>query len=325
MFSSIISLVNEMLIALSNGMNKNFFNYNILETAMDRYTLVSKQGYLLSIIQIDGIRDIISEQTYYNKIIYKLSQSLGPSLESSGHIIQSCFQYNPTKSTLLIDKYLKPSYETAKRLNLDLEYILDSQRETLKDAAAEEKNFLLVWTTTSVLSKQELKKSFKLKVDEFQGANLPIANSGNPFVAHEMIYDRHKAIYNNIFNELNAAGLVVYKMTAIESAREIRMGIDEEYTSEDWSPALPGDNLLPVQRKQHYDVEEYDVLPAKLSQQICNKDATIEDSNIVKVGNLYYAPIYINLMPKMIEPFYTFFSKAIQHKMPLRILYTITG
>ena len=55
MFSSIISLVNEMLIALSNGMNKNFFNYNILETAMDRYTIVSKQGYLLSIIKIDGI------------------------------------------------------------------------------------------------------------------------------------------------------------------------------------------------------------------------------------------------------------------------------
>lgn len=325
MFSSIISLVNEMLIALSNGMNKNFFNYNILETAMDRYTIVSKQGYLLSIIKIDGIRDIISQQNYYNNIIYRLSQALGPSLESSGHIIQSCFQYNPTKSTLLIDKYLKPSYETAKRLNLDLEYILDSQRETLKDAAAEEKNFLLVWTTTSILSKQEIKKSTKLKIEEFKDANLPIANSGNPFVAHEMIYERHRALYRNIINELSHVGLVVSSMTAVEGIREIRMGIDEEYTSEDWTPALPGDTLLPTQRRQNYDVEEYDVLPTKLSQQICNKDATIEDANIVKIGNLYYAPIYINLMPKMIEPFYAFFSKAIQHKMPWRILYTITG
>ena len=99
-----------------------------------------------------------------------------------------------------------------------------------------------------------------------------------------MIYDRHRAIYSNICAELSNVGLVISRMTAVEGIREIRMGIDEEYTSEDWTPALPGDTLLPSQRKQNYDIEEYDVLPTKLSQQICNKDATIEDANIVKIG-----------------------------------------
>ena len=325
MFSAIINMVNELMIASSNGFKKNFFNYNILETAMDNNTIVSRNGYLLSVIQVDGIRDIISEGTYYNNIISRLSSSLSSSFEKSGHILQSCFHYNPTKSEILINQYLKPSYETAARLNLDLDHMLDSQKNTLKDYAAEEKNFLLIWTTTAVLTKQDAKKSNQATVEEFKNANLPIANSGNPFIAHEMIYDRHRAIYANLMSELTRVGLVIKPLTAIEAIREIRMGIDEEYTSEDWTPALPGDTLLPNQRRQYVNAEEYDVLPTKLSQQICNKDAQIVDSNIVKIGNMYYSPLYVNLMPKQIEAFYSFFSKAIQHKIPWRILFTITG
>ena len=171
MFSAIINMVNELMIASSNGFKKNFFNYNILETAMDNYTIVSRNGYLLSVIQVDGIRDIISEGTYYNNIISRLSSSLSSSFEKGGHILQSCFHYNPTKSEMLINQYLKPSYETAARLNLDLEHMLDSQKNTLKDYAAEEKNFLLIWTTTSVLSKQDEKKSNQATVEEFKNAN----------------------------------------------------------------------------------------------------------------------------------------------------------
>ena len=46
----------------------------------------------------------------------------------------------------------------------------------------------------------------------------------------------------------------------------------------------------------------------KLSQQICNKDAFITRRNVVKVGNVYYAPIYVDLMPKDITFFYEFFK-----------------
>lgn len=327
MFSAIINVVNELLIGLSSAAKKNFYNYCMLETAMDNYTIVSGNGYLLSVIQIDGVRDIMSEYSYYTNIINRFSHSISNNFDKKGHVLQSCFNYNPTRSEILIGKALKPSYETAKRLNLDLEYMLDSKMEVLKGDAAEEKNFLLVWTTTSVLTQQEAKRAQKHKTEEIKeiSKQIPFGSAGNPFVAHEVIYDKHRAFFETVLAELRRCGVVAEKMTAVEAIREIRMGVDEEYTSTNWQPILPGDTILPTQRKQLPQAEEYDVLPAKLSQQICNKDAYISENNLVKVGKTYFAPIYIDLMPKTIEPFYSFFEKTIRLNIPWRILFTITG
>lgn len=114
-------------------------------------------------------------------------------------------------------------------------------------------------------------------------------------------------------------------MQVQECVREIRMGIDEEYTGESWTPFLPGDRLLPTQLKQYANAEEWDVMAPKLSQQICNKDAFITRRNVVKVGNVYYAPIYVDLMPKDISFFYDFFKKMISYNIGWRMLYTISG
>ena len=56
MFSSIIATVNELAIALSDKLKRNFYNYNDLETAIDEYTLVSKDGSMLTVLKIDGVK-----------------------------------------------------------------------------------------------------------------------------------------------------------------------------------------------------------------------------------------------------------------------------
>lgn len=326
MFSGIISIVNEFLIALSNGLKKNFFNYNQLETAMDNYTIVARDGSLLTVLNIDGIREIISGNTYIHKIINRISSTLSTNLEKQGHVIQSCFHYNPTKAEMLIDKILEPSYETCRRLNLDLEYMLDAQKEESKGTASEEKNFLLIWTTTAVLSKSERKKAAEEKAENFKKSKIPVSsNSSNPFVATEAIYNRHRSVVDTIEAEFKHAGIVINKMIVTDAIREIRMGIDEEYTGDNWKPFLPGDRLLPHQMKQHNHSEEWDVIAPKLSQQICNKDAEIVTNKVVKVGNTYYSPMYIDLMPKEINFFSELFKKLISFNMPWRIIFTLSG
>lgn len=325
-FSKIISAANEMMIAMSNGLNKNFYNYNELETAMDNYTIVSKDGSLLTVVSVDGIRDIISGQTYISRVISGIAGNLSTILEKQGHVIQSCFHYNPTKAEMLLDKMLEPSYETCKRLNLDLEYMLDAKKEVSKQSASEEKNFLLIWTTTAILNKQEAKTAFENRAKEFQESGMPKnSNASNPFAAVESVYNRHISVVDSIVRQFLDVGVVVKKLTAIEAIRQIRMGVDEEYTSENWKPFLPGDRMLPVQMKQYQNYEEWDIIAPKLSQQICNKDAEIISNKIVKVGNVYYAPIYIELMPKEIKFFNELFKTIISTNIPWRILYTLSG
>lgn len=326
MFSSIIATVNELAIALSDKLKRNFYNYNDLETAIDEYTLVSKDGSMLTVLKIDGVKNIISGNTYLYSVLAKVSNALSSAMEGKKHIVQSCFQLNPQKSEILIEKILRPSYLTCQRLNIDLEYMLNSQKEVSRGAAAEEKNFLLLWTTLTALTPEELKKSNEQRANEFKNADLPTSSSSsNPFVAHMAIYDRHKSFVDMVNSQLGQAGIVIEKMKVQEAVREIRMGVDEEYTSENWEPFLPGDRILPTQMKQTTKYDEWDVIAPKLSQQICNKDAEIINSKIVKVGNTYYAPIYIDLMPKEVKPFTEFFKSMLNFNMPWRILYTITG
>lgn len=325
MFSSIIGMINELCIGLSNGLKKNFFNYNNLETAIDTDILVARDGSLLTVLSIDGIREIISPETYYFNIIARFSSALASSFEKGGHVLQSCFHYDPTKSEMLIDEYLRAGYKQCEKLNLDLAYMLDAQKMYSKDSAAQEKNFLLLWTNSKILSKQDAKTSHKNKVEEFKKSNINIKNSANPFIAHEMLIERHRALVYSVVSELNNIGVVTKKLDVITAIREIRMGVDEEYTGENWQALLPGDRVLPTQLKQKYKVEEYDVFPMKLSQQICNKDAEIIDNNVVKIANTYYSPMYINFMPKEIDFFYTLFNKLIQYHMPWRVVFTITG
>lgn len=322
----LFNMVNELIIGLNNGLKKNFYNYNELETAMDEYTLVAKDGSLLTVLEIDGIREIISGQTYINRIINNISMSLSNSLEKRGHVIQSCFHYNPAKSEILIDQILKPSYETCKRLNLDLEYMLDAQKEESRHFASEEKNFLLIWTNSGVLTKQEVKRAVKDRVEEFKNSKLPVTSHGsNPFAAIEAVYNRHRSTVDSIENEFNHVGVVIKKLDVSKAIREIRMGVDEAYTSPEWKAFLPGNRMLPVQMKQHQHSEEWDIITPKVSQQICNKDAEIVNNKIVKVGEVYYAPIYIDLMPKEITFFSELFKKLISFGIPWRIMYTITG
>lgn len=326
MFSGIISAVNELLIGLSSAFRKNFYNYCELETAKDHRTLVSRDGSLLTVLEIDGITGIISDRTYYFNIIRQLNSSLGSSFTNSGHIMQFCFSYDPTKAEEQMEKMLEPTYESYRNLELDLAYMLDSKKAVLKEDAAYERNFVLLWTTTEVLSKQEAKKSRKQKVEEFKKANLPIGTASNPFIAHEMISDRHKAFVSNTLSSLNQVGVLTRILGVNEAVREIRMGIDEAYVGEFYEPVLPGDRITPQVMKQGTNFEELEILPKKLSQQICRKDAeATKHNNVIKIGDVYYSPLYISEFPQELNYFRDLFWKMIPYKMGWRIIFTIGG
>ena len=334
MLQKLIDNCNAILIAMSSGLKQSFFDYNNLETALDDFTLVATDGSLLSIISIDGIKSLIGVASYENNVVQGLENLFNSPMSKTGHIIQSCFHYDPTNSEQLIHNMLSPSYETCTRLDINAKYMLDAQKEVVKGSAADERNYLLLWTTPSVLSKKEAKDSVKDKVEEYKSYQFPINNSGNPFAANMAIYERHKSFVNQTMSELSRIGLETKSeatnkqsrpLTVVEGVREIRRGVDEEYTSKDWSPSLPGDRIM-TQRKQHYNAEEWDIMSPKLSQQICSRDAEIIETNVVKIGNYYYAPIYIDIMPKKIQPFNKLFGSLLVNKfMPWRIMYTIEG
>lgn len=326
MFSSLINGLDSVFVFLSSILKQNVSDYCDLETAQDEISLVSKDGSLLSIVRINGIKSLISGQTFYNTIVGPLSGSLQNYLEKSGHTIQFWFTLDHDKTEKVIKDGLEPAYQTAKRLDLDLAEMLDERVSNLAQWTAVEDNYMVLWTRPSALVKSDLKEAKKRKQKMIISQQVPMNNGGDPFRGISMLQERHNAFVEAVAQEFEKCGLSVTVLGVKEASRSVRRSIDDSFTDYEWEPFLPGDPIKPHVRKVYSKAEEWDIIWPRLSWQVCPRDAIIVDSNFVEMGDRIYAPLYIDLMPKDANFFGDLFGRLINKKdLPFRISYTIEG
>ena len=163
MLSGIVNGLDSFFIWLNSELKQNLADYSDLETAQDEYAMVAKDGSLLSVIRIDGYKSLINTEAFYQKISNPLSSGLDQFMSKSGHMMQIWFSIDPTKSETLVRQALEPSYQTAKRLHLDLEEILDERVKHISARANFEECYLVLWTRPSSLVKNERKQEVKDK------------------------------------------------------------------------------------------------------------------------------------------------------------------
>ena len=194
MFQALVSAVSELMIGISCQIKKNFFNYNELHTAISSTILVSDDGSLLSVVEVHGISSLTTPATFANNVLMQLTSSIASNFDTNGHIIQSVFNYEPENAEQQIRDLQAPSRETYRSLEMDVDFVLDENVEALKDIAAREKNYLLLWTTTGILSAQERKASNKKKVARYKEAELPI---GTRVIVTGQLDGREVSSYTN--------------------------------------------------------------------------------------------------------------------------------
>lgn len=324
MLSGLVNGLDSFFIWLSGNLKQNLADYSDLETAQDEYTLVAKDGSLLSIIRVDGFKSLINTEAFYQKISEPFSSGIDPFMSKSGHMIQVWFGIDPTKSERIVRQALNPSYETAKRLNLDLEEILDERVKHISARANFEECYLVLWTRPSALVKNEAKQEQKDKMKIRMEQRAPQQFASDPFAGNTMIYNLHGSYVDNIEQMLYGIGISCAKLSVKEAARSVRNSIDDEFTSPTWEPYLPGDPIMPNVRHEMHKADDWDIVWPKLSWQVCPRDATIINNKLVQVGDKIYAPGYVDLMPKDIQPFAALFG-SLGGKFPWRISFTIEG
>lgn len=319
MLDSLVNGFDSFFVWLNSALKQNLADYVELETAQDNYTLVAKDGSLLSIIRVDGYRSLIDLKAYYEKISSPVTSGLDPFFIKNGHAMQIWFSVDPRKSERVVKEALTPSYETLKRLHLDLEEILDERVKNISSLANYEECYLVLYTTPAALVKHEVKQEIADKKKIRMNMKAPLKYSQDPFAGNGLLQNQHTS-YVQIVYELLAktVGIACDLLTVHDAAREIRRSIDDEYTANDWTPSLPGDPISPSVRKDSHKSEEWDIVWPKLNWQVAPRDAEIIDNKLVRVGDKLYSPGYIDLMPKEILPFSSLFS-ALGKKYPWRI------
>lgn len=325
MFNGLVNGLDSFFVWLNSMLKQNLADYSDLETAQDNYTLVTKDGSLLSIIRIDGYKSLINVSSYYQNISNPFASAMSGPFKKSGHTMQIWFSMDPTKSERSVRDALAPSYETMKKLELDFKEILDERVNNIANKSNFEECYIVLWTRPSALIKNDMKQEMARKKKMRIGQVAPIKYSQDPFAANGALQNMHNTFVDSVNSLLShTIGISSELISVREAARAIRNSIDDEFTAVDWEPSLPGDPIFPNIRKDAHKVEEYDVVWPKLNWQVCPRDAEIVGNKLVQIGDKVFAPGYVDLFPKDVMPFAQLFSN-LGGGFPWRISITIEG
>ncbi len=305
---------------LNQSLGQTVKSYCDLETAESRYALVGTEGSLASIIRIYGSTKLVGPSEYH-KILEHVHGALKSGLSQPGYCLQIYFEYDEVRSKDLISNILRPSQNTAERLEMDLDDLFEERQEILQSCCHFEQCYLVIWTEPSALSHEQMKIATEEKSKGIKRTKMPMMpHSQNLIASIPQLRESHHSFANSVLNELSMAGLHCEMLDVYEALNRIRATIDYPATSFDWQPFLPGDNLT---MKIHEDEDISSIFYPPLSEQLFPRDAEIIDLRTVRVGDLIYSTTTIDIFPKDLKPFQELFSRLQATKVPWRISYQL--
>lgn len=309
---------------ISNSLRQNALAYCDLETADDKNTLVTKDGYLITVIHIQGYKRFVGPNEYVY-LCERITEMLQPGFSGSGHNVQFFFTYDQAGVEKQIEKALEPAIKTAKRINLKIDDIFQSRVKTLSRFCADEDCFLVLWSNNEAIEKSHYKRLIKQRAERVKQYKLPrMSGAQNVFAVMDELRNIHHSFVSSIVEDLQHVGYYLNVLDVHKACHEIRKTIDPNFTSDDWQPFLPGDRL-PLQMKGDVKKDISALMWPPLDWQLMPRGGANINLKYARIGDQIYAPIYVELFPKDIKPFYELFRRTLNAKMPWRISYFIGG
>jgi intracellular multiplication protein IcmB len=309
---------------VSSALKQNALAYCDLETADDKNTLVSKDGFLGTIIQIQGYKRFVGPNEYVY-LCERITEMLQPGFSASGHFVQFFFTYDQSGIQRKIEQALEPAIKTAKRIELEIDDIFQSRVKTLSKFCSDEDCFMVLWSNTEAIEKSHYKRLMKQRSDRLASYKLPrMGGAQNIFGVLDELRNIHHSFVSSVVEDLQHAGYYINVLDVHKACNAIRKTIDPTYTSEDWQPFLPGDRL-PLQLNGNLKKDVSSLMWPPLDWQLMPRGGENVGLKFARIGDQLFAPIYVELFPKDIKPFYELFRRTLNSNVPWRISYFIGG
>lgn len=326
MLEKIASNVDRLIDLFTSGFGKKFItDYINVETVNDKYTLVSQDGSLITILNIRGNLKLYNVYEYYENM-RTLESKLNSLMSKKDHKLQLFFEYDHDNTRKRLRDKMHEARETIKRIELNVDDVLDEREENLLKYVCDENFYIALWTTTASLSKEQVKNQKAKKAEMNQRQNFPIVVLGqDPLRGNTEIIEKHASFVSNFISSLADVSISSYQVDVRTALREMRKCFDKKFTEETWSPFIPGDTVLPSVRRSSPSIDTYDIMYPKISHQICPSEAKIITSDVVEMGDRIYSSCFFELFPQTIESFQDFFQNAANQNLPWRYSLLIEG
>ncbi|MEZ0260247.1 MAG: type IV secretion protein IcmB [Alphaproteobacteria bacterium] len=290
-----------------------------LETADDETTLASEDGSLVTLLRIDGARQIIGDLEY-KKILDDCVVKLGARFDRPGHAMQVYFSRNPERIGEELKKLLRPNYTAAKNVGLEIEDIFVERAKNLARYIAWEEIYFVLWTRPAVLSKSDFareaeraRKKKWVKADDAQ----------YPYAGIEGLRTRHKSFVVATSVSLKEMGIQCAEMEVHDALATIRANILQHNPDSNWRAFLPGDKIPVRAPENKRDMSE--ILWPTLRQQIIMSGARVINDHVVEMGKYLWGGVDMVLGPTDPLPFPAFLARMSEANCPFRISFLLEG
>lgn len=299
-------------------------DYVDLETADDEETLVAKDGSLVTLMEIHGMRSLVGSRTLMLNVVTPLATGLQSAFEDKAHRMQVWFEEDYDAVLAQIEKAQTPARETATRFNMAVGDVLDARAANLARSTSVQRCFIALWTCPAALNKSD-QKIEKRQSAEIRKGTPSVFDAQDPLRAMGLLRNRHASFVGLLESKLLDVGVVLNVLDVRTALREVRRSIAPSATDDRWSASLPGDTVYPSLRKRRSSREDWEVIWPPLGWQLCPQDANIVAANAVEVGDRIYAPVYIDLFPRKPQFFNELARSARDKRLPWRASFLIEG
>jgi intracellular multiplication protein IcmB len=319
-----LSFISNGLASLSLLLKQALPAYCDLETS-HRDAFVTNSGNYVTWLRVDGMQRM-AERKDFAEITEAMRLELSGALESAGHAIVGYYISDPDAALVEIENASMGSCRVvAEAAGLNLTDIFAERAKLWPRLMRWEAAYLILWTRTSVLTKEE-RKQLKAEVKENAARIGPVGDAQRIYLRSEVMASRHEAFTSRVMNSLRAHDVSVGIMEPHEALRSAREIMYREMSGSEWRPSLPGDAVMArcPEDGETKGLQGHLLWPP-LRDQLFYADAVTLGGQRVEFGDNAFAPVDMDLGPEDPRPFVELAAMLGQDRLPWRVAIVLEG
>ena len=318
------SLLARGLASLSLALKQSLTSFCELETVHGD-AFITRSGDYLSWIQVDGMQRI-AERKDFARITEAMRMELSGALETRGHAIIGWYISDPDAALVEIEHLnLRACRAVAREVGLNLDDILNERARLWPTLMRWEASYLLVWTRTSVLTKEE-RKQLKAEYAATASEAGLLGNTQRFTLRSDIMAARQGAFTARVLSALRAHDVSATVLEPHEALRVLRAALYREMSGSEWQPVLTGDRVMarcPEDDQARPPAES--LLWPPIRDQVFYTDAVTHGGQRVEFGDNAFACVDMNVGPEDPRPFVELAATLGQDRIPWRAAIVIEG